>query len=623
MKQLIHPILFLILLTSCGGSGMLIEESAESPVRVTMDLVAVDNDKINITVNPGKLEGTAVYQMPKTVPGTYSTDNYGRLIENVKAFSYNGEELAVNKLNDNSFSIADGSSLDYITYKANDSFDIEGELGIFSPAGTNIAANENFVLNLHGFLGYFNNQTEIPYQVEVSRPNNMMPSTALRVTTSEVGETATVDNFMATRYFEITDNPIQYNTEAAEVFTVDNMEVILDVYSPNGAYSAADLLPNIQTMVRAQKDYLGDINDTPLYAILLYLSEMNGTDAGGFGALEHHTSTIVVLPEQMQLERLNETMTDVVAHEFFHTLTPLNVHSEEIHYFDYADPDMSKHLWMYEGVTEYFANHFQIHENLISEEDFFERMQGKINNSMRYNDELPFTEMSENILEEEYEDEYINVYEKGALIAMALDIRLRELSNGETGILHLMGELSKRYGTDKPFEDDALISEIVSITYPEIQSFFDTYVTGSTPIPYEDFFAKVGLGYVSTEAEVGLFLQDMQTPYIDADTENKTIYFPEGIALNSMLTKLGVKGGDELVSLNGTDYNLDNIQAFFMSSMTLQPGADITMVVNRNGSEVELSGTYEQPTAELESLQTLDLPETDERVSLRNAWLYN
>jgi predicted metalloprotease with PDZ domain len=49
-------------------------------------------------------------------------------------------------------------------------------------------------------------------------------------------------------------------------------------------------------------------------------------------------------------------MMDVVSHEFFHIVTPLSIHSKEIQDFDYNDPKMSEHLWMYEGVTEYFAN---------------------------------------------------------------------------------------------------------------------------------------------------------------------------------------------------------------------------------------------------------------------------
>ena len=86
----------------------------------------------------------------------------------------------------------------------------------------------------------------------------------------------------------------------------------------------------------------------------------------GFGALEHHTATTVVLRESSSKERLAKSMTDIVAHEFFHILTPLSVHSEDVHYFDYNDPTFSKHLWMYEGLTEYFAQHFQVQQGLIT-----------------------------------------------------------------------------------------------------------------------------------------------------------------------------------------------------------------------------------------------------------------
>ena len=624
MNKLFYFLVSFVVLTSCSQQAIQTTETTDQPVNVSMDLMKVLDDKVNVTVNPGRLTtDVVIYNMPKTVPGTYSTDNYGRLIENVKAFDYKGKELKVTPVSENKFSITNGQQLDYITYSVNDSFDIENELGIFSPAGTNIAAGENFMLNLHGFVGYFNENTEIPYVLNISRPLELHPSTSLAYTENPAKSAVQTDTFTAKRYFEVTDNPIQYQSAKAEDFMVDDIRIVLDVYSPNNTYSAKDLRPNIEKMVKAQKAYLGDINDTPLYAILLYLSDMMGQDAGGFGALEHHTSTVVVLPEQMPLEALNQSMTDVVSHEFFHTLTPLNVHSEEIHYFDYADPKMSKHLWMYEGVTEYFANHFQVHEKLITPDDFYKRMQGKIIGASRYNDTMPFTEMSENVLKEPYDKQFTNVYEKGALIAMALDIRLRELSGGKTGILHLMGELSKKYGVEKPFKDDELIATIVELTDPSIQDFFDTYVSGPTPINYEELFAKVGLEKGEVMEDSGLFLKDMQTPLIDADGETKTIFFPEGIPLNSMLQKLGVQEGDEIVSFLGTEYNLDTIQGFIMSSMALQPGAEVTMVVNRDGKEVALKSAYEQPKFATTVYKEMNLPASDERVKLREAWLFN
>lgn len=125
------------------------------------------------------------------------------------------------------------------------------------------------------------------------------------------------DGFVAKRYFEFIDNPILYAKPNMEVFQIEDIEVTLSVYSPNGAYKASDLKDRMVDMMVAQKAFLGDVDSTKEYAILLYLSELDKPDAKGFGTLEHHTSTVVVLPEAIPKDRLEQAMVDVVSHEFF------------------------------------------------------------------------------------------------------------------------------------------------------------------------------------------------------------------------------------------------------------------------------------------------------------------
>ena len=357
-----------------------------------------------------------------------------------------------------------------------------------------------------------------------------------------------------------------------------------------------------------------------MYAILLYLADMQKTDAKGFGALEHHTSTTVVLPETMPLQALNESMKDVVSHEFFHIITPLSVHSNEVHYFDYNNPKMSKHLWMYEGVTEYFANLFQVNQGLIEDAAFYERMAEKIASSKSFDDTMPFTVMSENILDEKYEKSYYNVYQKGALIGMALDIRLRELSNGESGILDLMKKLSAKYGKEKPFNDDELFDNIVELTYPEVRTFLTTYISGTTPIPYEDFFSKVGVEKKEQEVKSGYFLNG-QVPFIDGDAETKELFVRKGIALNSFLKEMKLEGGDIIKSINGTEYTIDNAYALIMTSQAWKDGEELKMVIDRDGEEMTLTGTVKPATMMKTSYESLDLPDSDARKQLREAWL--
>ncbi|OWW27340.1 peptidase M61 [Zobellia sp. OII3] len=612
---------FAVLLAACGATKTVLTAD-KAPVLAKLDLKNVVDDKVAVTVDAGAFTTDEVlFYIPKTVPGTYSTDNYGQYIEGFKALDYEGKELTFSKLDDNTWKVSNGKNLDKVTYWVNDTYDTEGEVKdkVFSPSGTNINAGKTFMLNLHGFVGYFGGLKEVPYELSIVRPEALKPTTSLTPKVLEA-PVANVDVFSASRYFDVIDNPILYAKPNTETFEINGITVTLSVYSPSGIYSALSLKDRMEKMMGAQKTFLGDVDGTKIYNILLYLSTMEADDASGFGALEHHTSTVVVLPEAMPKERLEQAMVDVVSHEFFHIVTPLNVHSEEVQYFDFNDPKMSQHLWMYEGTTEYFANLFQIQQGLIDEGEFYQRMMDKINNAKSYDDAMSFTEMSKNILVDPYKKNYANVYEKGTLINMVLDIQLRQLSNGEKGVLWLMKELSKKYGNDTPFEDDKLIDEIVAMTYPEIRTFFDTYVIGDTPIDYNSYLGMVGLSTDLIEQETGYFL-DGDNPFIDVEQGNENVVFiRKGIQLNSFFKGLGAEGGDIIKEINGTAVTLESIRPIIGKSFGWSPDTEISMVVDRDGKEVLLEGKVGAPTVNVETIVPVENV-SDEVLELRQAWL--
>ena len=611
----------ILLLQGCGSTKTLVSAEKASII-AKIDLINVVDDKVNVVLDPAAFAtDTVSFFIPKTVPGTYSDDNYGKYIEQFKAIDYKGGELKVEKLDDNTWRIINAKDLDKINYWVNDTYDTEVEVSepVFSPSGTNILKGKNFMLNLHGFVGYFDGLEEIPYSLEISAPDGLEPVTSLVKGIQDVNRPDT-DVFVVNRYFEVIDNPIMYSSPSTETFQVNDISVTLSVYSPNGHFTAASLKAGMEKMMRGQKAFLGDINSTKHYTIILYLSNMDDEDAKGFGALEHHTSTVVVMPEQISKERLEEAIFDTVAHEFFHIVTPLTIHSNEIQYFDFNDPKMSMHLWMYEGTTEYFANLFQIQQGLISEEDFYQRLMEKVERSKTYDDSMSFTVMSKNILEEPYKKNYANVYEKGALINMALDIDLRELSGGEKGVLWLMKELSKKYGDSKPFEDDGLIDEIVAMTYPEIEKFFNVHVIGDTPIDYDAYWKKVGLSTTEQEQSTGYFF-DGEIPYIDVDPANdNAIFVREGIQLNSFFNDLGAQGGDIIKSVDGKMTNLVNIRLLIGQSMNWDPDKEIVMVVQRGDEEITLKGKVGVPTLKVVKLGPID-GASEQQKNLREAWL--
>jgi predicted metalloprotease with PDZ domain len=628
MKNYIAILGLSAILVACGSAKPTVDDLAvNNRIETALDLTSVKEDKVPVTINPGRFTSESVtYRLPRVVQGTYAVSDFGKYVDDMKAIDYDGNELEVTKVDENTWTITNATKLDKLQYYVNDTFDIESSGGIggenpFSPAGTNIE-EDNYVLNLHGFIGYFDSLKNNQYALDVTAPATFVRTSALedRGMKSSADGRAITSSYFAQRYFDITDNPMMYGKLDVEEFMVGDIKIVLSVYSPNKVHTAASMKETVYTMMEAQKAYLGDINSTPRYDIYLYLSDGSETAPKGMGALEHHTSTVVVLPEASTKEGLAASIIDVVAHEFFHIVTPLSVHSEDVHYFDYNQPTFSKHLWMYEGVTEYFAQHFQVYEGLVEPKAFYDTMMSKIATSMRLDDNMSFTVMSENVLDDPYADNYYNVYMKGALIGMCIDILMREESGGNRSMLSLMKELSAKYGKDKPFEDDKIIAEITEMTYPSVGEFLQTHVVGGTPINYNDFFAKVGLKKGESEVETNYIFAGGQNVIFDADQQKGTIFFSAMAVKNSFWASQGVKAGDVIKKVDGAELTMMNAQQVIGAMFGWQPGQEITMDLERDGEPIAIKATLTKAYAVDESLIE-DENATDAQKALREAWL--
>jgi predicted metalloprotease with PDZ domain len=593
--------------------------SGSDAVQVSLDLANVSNDQVRVTVTPPAISSaTATYQLAKIIPGTYAIADYGRYVVGFQAIDKSGNSLPVSRTDSNTWVISQADKLKHVTYLVNDTYDseggdafAEGSSTIFSPAGTNILAGKNFVLNLCGFTGYFQGKKDAPYRITITHPENLYASSSLK----DGNDSKTVDVFTVSRYAEVVDNPIMYAEPDIATTSINGMEVVLSVYSPRKkSITAKSLFPDLERMMRAQKAYLGDINNTPRYAVLNYITTSGPDDAKGIGALEHNTSTTAVFLESMR----SKDLIHVISHEFFHTLTPLNVHSREIQDFDFNNPKMSQHLWMYEGFTEYFANHFQVHQGLMTEDQFLAKIAEKEKLSRQmYKDDQSFTEMSRNVLDPKMKAQYPNVYQKGALIAMCIDIMLREASGGKNGILHMMGELSKKYGPAKPFDDDSIIQEITQMTNPEVGAFLQEHVVKGSPIDYIKYLKRVGVDRASVKEPTIVAFMANNKPYVAVDTVNKKAIAVIQDNGNNFMNALGVQNGDEIIEMNESPIDASNPTNVLIAGYGMEEDEPVSMKVKRNGQIVELKGKAKLNYVDGSGFKFVD----PSKEKLKNAWL--
>jgi predicted metalloprotease with PDZ domain len=606
----------------------LLSAHAGNDYKYFIDLTKSEKHKLQIKLIPPDNYGTeATFMFPAIVPGTYAIYNFGRFISEFKVMDKSGKEMPFTQPDKNTYKISDPKNIDYITYVVSDTWDADQKKGeikddiVFEPAGTNIETDKNFVINTHGFFGYFKNFIDRNFIIEVTKPKGFYASSGL----SSIKNGVDKDVIEVFDYHRLVDSPIMYNIPDTTFVEVGDARVLVSVYSPNKKIKSSYIAKNIHEILQAQKSYLGGTLPVDKYAFIIYLND-KPTKSGANGALEHSYSSMYVLPE-IDSTYLGQTMRDVAAHEFFHIVTPLNIHSEEIGNFDFNNPRMSRHLWLYEGLTEYNAHHVQVLNGLIDIDKFIEIMQSKMAEAqLQFNDTMPFTFMSSHVLEKKYHGQYNNVYAKGALINMCLDILLRYYSNGSYGTQNLMADLSKKYGKDKSFKDDELFGEIEKLTYPQIGEFLKTYVAGNKKLPFKTVFEMVGLNYEEKYQKEEISMGGFGLGF--SPQTGRAVVF-ETNQMNAFGRKMGYHENDEIVLFNGKAVTLENYKdVLFGFLQNAKAGDNLVVEVARkkkHGKGKEkiktLHAKVEPVTVTINNFITVNKEASERQVIARSAWL--
>ena len=603
---------------------------ADGDYHYFVDLTKVKDDKLSVKLIPPDIsENETVFMFPAMVPGTYEVYDFGKFVSNFKVEGKDGKVITITKLDKNSYKLSPANAIKEITYDVDDTWDISSydksfadstkrDKTVFEPGGSNIEEGKNFSLNTHCFFGYFKNILETNFILEVTKPKGFFASTSM--TDLKSGETKDVLSIF--NYHALIDSPIMYTMPDTATVYIGKSQILISVYSPNKVLTSDFIARNLKELLFAQAEYLGGELPIDKYAFLFYFTDKESL-SGASGALEHSYSSFYFLPEA-DTSVIAQEVRNVAAHEFFHIVTPLSIHSKEIGEFDFNNPKMSKHLWLYEGLTEYAAHHMQVKTGLIEYDAFFEIMVEKMqNNRENYIDTLPFTVMSKYALDK-YKKQYNNVYEKGALIGMCLDIQLRYYSNGKYGTQELMKDLAKQYGKTKSFNDEDLFNDIEKLTYKEIRYFLDNHVAGNKPLPYKDIFAMVGLNYAEKVESEKITLGGISVGY-NPQTNHLVVVNTD--KLDAFGKKLKFKEGDEIITFNNRKLTLDNIKDVLGGYMqNAKTGDKLEIEVlrkDKKGSETIKKLKAKVKPVKVTETDVIDINEkaTEQQVIARKTWL--
>jgi predicted metalloprotease with PDZ domain len=206
----------------------------------------------------------------------------------------------------------------------------------------------------------------------------------------------------------------------------------------------------------------------------------------------------------------------------------------------------------------------------------------------------------------------ISYYNKGEILGVLLDLKIREDSHGAHSLRDLFQAMNRDYAKQGKFfpDSEGVREEAEKLTGTNLRSFFEQYVAGTAELPYDDLFKTVGL----------VLGKENQTVADPGFTANRNFRGPLVIeeVYGDEARKAGLQEGDEVVSIDGRT-PLRGLDQQFENS---KPGTATRLVVLRHGVRKEVGLTLSP--RQMESYVLRDLPgATAAQLARRDAWLHS
>ena len=529
--------------------------------QVNLNDRADDQFKVTLNIEDGSLsKKNNIFQFASTAPGTYQVMNIGRFVRNFKAFNKKGKEIPSKNISANQWEISKIEKVRKIQYNIAETWDTKvNEFPVYMMCGSSLE-KDHALINGQTVFGFPKGMQGSPLKIKLDYPKDWKVGTALNQDKNGY--------FKADNYDHIVDSPILLGRLTKASTMLGKVPIEIYTYSKTDKISSQKLLNAMSEMLKAAGKFLKKL-PVDRYTFLFHFENRTA------GAWEHSYSSEYVYREQDWTPAFAQRMSDVASHEFFHVVTPLNIHSEIIEKFNFEKPTPSEHLWLYEGTTEWASHVMQLRYNIIDLNDYLKMLRRKVFIDTRYYDSsYSLSKLSMTSFTKKGQRQYGNIYMRGALVAGLLDIRLLELSKGKRGLREVVLELASKYGKKRAFSEKTFFNDFVKVTYPEIKEFFEKYVKTATPLPYKEYYAKLGINYYEKKdfgKKAGLKFK--------TSAKGKKIT----VARTQDETQELVKVGDEIIGLDGVAITPENGKKAIAKLLKQKPGTSYILKIKRDG----------------------------------------
>lgn len=270
----------------------------------------------------------------------------------------------------------------------------------------------------------------------------------------------------------------------------------------------------------------------------------------------------------------------ICSHEFFHLWNGKRILPAAFAPYDYSTETLTRLLWVMEGVTSYFGELTLLRSGLWDEERYLTHLAGEIETleNLPGRECLALSQASFDAwLQNDMHDRanaLISFYNKGEVVSALLDLLILRESGGEKSLQDVMRLLWRDCGQEGKgrLDEDAFERAVASIC--DAGDFFERYVHGTEPLPYEELFAVAGVSIDSAPRETHA------APGAALRSDGGRLLVVSALRGGAAM-RAGLLPGDEIISIDGarttSEAEMKNVMA------SLDNGLTVEMIVARGG----------------------------------------
>lgn len=229
----------------------------------------------------------------------------------------------------------------------------------------------------------------------------------------------------------------------------------------------------------------------------------------GYGGLEHRDSCALIcarddLPVagEGKPSRGYRAFLGLCSHEYFHLWNVKRIQPQALAESALACEAYTEDLWAYEGVTSYYDELTLIRRGLIDLAAYCEllaeaatrlwRTPGRRRQSLAASSFDAWTKFYRP--DENTPNAGVSYYNKGALVALCLDLKLRLETDGRCDLDQIMRALWQQYGhADLPVPERGLERLAQEISGLDLRDFFERMIRGTDDPPLAELLSGFGL----------------------------------------------------------------------------------------------------------------------------------